>query len=47
MTYFKIRLKYNIIKKLIYYIKKLRNLNILIKVVIKFDNKLYKLIIEI
>ena len=39
--------KYNIKKKLMYYKKNVDSLNILIKVVIKLNNKLYKLAIKI
>ena len=40
-------MKYNIKKKLMYYKKKLNSLNILIKKVIKLNNKFYKLTIKI
>ena len=38
--------KYNIYEKLLYYNIKLNNLNILIEIAIKFNNKLYKLAIK-
>ena len=47
MTYFRRNFKYNIKKKLIWYRWELDKPNFLIKVVIKFNNNLYKLAIEI
>ena len=39
--------KYNVKNKFIYYNKELDNFKVLIKITIKFDNKIYKLIIKI
>ena len=47
MVHFRIDLKYNIQKKLIRYREKLNNLNFLIEVVTKLDNKFQILTIEI
>ena len=41
------RLKYNVKKNLIRYREELNSLNLLIKIAIKFDNKLYILAIKI
>ena len=44
---FKQHLKYYIKEKLIYYRKKLDSISLLIKIIMKFNNKLYKLGIKI
>ena len=46
MAYFRRNLKYNIKEKLMGYEKKLDNLNFLIEIIIKLNNKFYKLVIE-
>ena len=46
MTHFQKGFKYDVKQKLIYYEKKLNSLNTLIEVVIKLNNKFYKLAIK-
>ena len=47
IVYLRRDFKYNIKNKIIYNRRKLDNLNSLIKVIIKLNNKFYKLVLEI